>query len=129
MDTFDHLDNLHSLAAFHTLLQSYLTLIQCRGFFDVCDDDICTDTPLPKGPSSIDSEPQSQQQTLPSTAADQEAGTNGGQDSGQGPSLSHTVAGHKKSYSGLLQQDNVFSPKKFVNDGDRYISFSGQYSM
>ncbi|XP_051117545.1 serine/threonine-protein kinase BLUS1 [Andrographis paniculata] len=91
-----------------------------KGFFDVSDDDICTDNaPFPKDTSRIDSERQSQ--PLPFSAADKVVGTNGGRDSGQSGSLSHSVSTHRKCSSGLIVQDNVHSPKKFNNDGDREI--------
>lgn len=89
----------------------------CRGCFDIGEDDEGANSPNWKGATRSESE---QIITKSSRAADQDAGRNEGENSGQSSSLPRQVIPeHKKFLSGSLIPDNAFSPKKVTGDGDR----------
>ncbi|XP_051140581.1 uncharacterized protein LOC127258002 [Andrographis paniculata] len=90
-----------------------------KGCFDVCDDDMGSDSPNSRDSAHSDHE-QHSQQLGSNCAPDRESGRDNIGDSSQRGSLSYSViAGHKKISSGSLLPDKVLSPKKFIGDGDR----------
>ncbi|XP_021298990.1 serine/threonine-protein kinase BLUS1 isoform X2 [Herrania umbratica] len=88
-----------------------------KGCFDIGEDDEGANSPNWKGATQSESE---QIITKSSRAADQDAGRNEGENSGQSSSLPRQVIPElKKFLSGSLIPDNAFSPKKVTGDGDR----------
>lgn len=90
----------------------YCRLIECRGCFDVHEDD--PGSPSSRDSAHLDSEQQSQQQPLP-TGADEETAKNDGGDS---------RLSLKRIPSIPVLQENSLPAKYFNGDGDRYILLS-----
>ncbi|EOY02409.1 Kinase superfamily protein isoform 1 [Theobroma cacao] len=112
----DGLSDLHDLES--SLVSFPIKPLQAlKGCFDIGEDDEGANSPNWKGATRSESE---QIITKSSRAADQDAGRNEGENSGQSSSLPRQVIPeHKKFLSGSLIPDNAFSPKKVTGDGDR----------
>lgn len=78
-----------------------------------------SDSPNSKDSEHSDTEQQSQQLALTS-AVDKKSVKDDNGDSSQRGSLPYSVIARKKISSGSLLPEKVFSPKKFIGDGDRY---------
>ncbi|XP_007031483.2 PREDICTED: serine/threonine-protein kinase BLUS1 [Theobroma cacao] len=112
----DGLSDLHDLES--SLVSFPIKPLQAlKGCFDIGEDDEGANSPNWKGATRSESE---QIITKSSRAADQDAGRNEGENSGQSSSLPRQVIPeHKNFLSGSLIPDNAFSPKKVTGDGDR----------
>ncbi|KAH0674298.1 hypothetical protein KY284_025385 [Solanum tuberosum] len=94
-------------------------LYQCRGCFDMCEDDITASSPSWEDTMQSESTQQNDMLSL-AKIEDQDGGKDDGENLRQSSSLPRSVIpGHKKFFSGSLLQDNALSPKKVVTDGER----------